>query len=197
MFLSLLLAASSGWSAAYPAAMTARTNLSVALVIGQIDDGFSDRLTQLLDANPQIQAIEIESSGGLAIQAYEAARELNRRHIAVQVRGRCASACAYLWSSADRRALVQGARIGLHEGRPAKEPPRPIAGWIRQRNSRLAYEALSRAGFSDALIEKARATPPDSMLWLTTEELSAAGVSFQIAPSRWPAIKESTDDNTF
>lgn len=197
MLLPLLLAATSSWSATHPAAMSARPNLSVAPVTGQIDAGFSDRLTQLLDANPQLQAIEIESPGGLATQAYKAARELNKRSIAVQVRGRCASACAYLWASADNRALVEGARIGLHDGRPAREPPRAIARWVTERNSRLAYEALGRAGFPDEIIEQARATPPEEMLWLGAEELLAAGVKFRIAPSRWPPVKDSAPNNAF
>jgi hypothetical protein len=191
MLLTLVLAVANSWSATHPAVMSARPNLSVAPVTGQIDAGFTGRLTQLLDANPQVQAIEIESPGGLALEAYEAAREINKRSITVRVRGECASACAYLWASANNRALVEGARIGLHDGRPAREAPKAIAKWVAQRNSRLAYEALSRAGFSDEVIEKARATPPDSMLWLGAEELRSAGVKYLVAPSRWPPVESS------
>lgn len=184
--LFLLFASTPEWSAKHPALMNPIGNTSVALVIGQIDAEFSDRLAALLDQNPHLEAIEIESLGGLSTAAYEAARELNKRNIAIQVRGRCASACAYLWASADNRALVPGARIGLHDGRPAREPPKVIARWVRQRNERLEHEALSHAGFPDSLIDKALAIPPHSMLWLTADELLAAGVNFRTAPARLP-----------
>lgn len=194
MLLSLLLATSS-WSAERPAAMTAHPNLPVAMVTGQIDGEFSGRLVRLLDANPQIRAIEIESPGGLSTQAYQAAQTLNRRSVAVRVRGRCASACAYLWASADSRALVDDARIGLHASRPAKEPPRVLRSLVKRRNSRLEYETLSGAGFPDSLIAKARSTPPESMLWLTPEELREAGVKFQVAGSRLLPITGSAPNN--
>ena len=196
MLLSLLLA-TSPWSAEHPAAMSARPNQPVAMVTGQIDGDFSDRLARLLDANPQVRAVEIESLGGLSTQAYQAAQALNQRSVAVRVRGRCASACAYLWASADSRALVDGARIGLHAPRPAKEPPRLLRSLVKRRNSRLEYEALSGAGFPDNLIAKARSTPPESMLWLTPEELREAGVEFQVAPSRWLPTTGLAPNNAF
>lgn len=186
MLLALLLAASAPWAAEYPAVMGTRPNLPFALVTGQIDENFSQRLVQLLDNNPQVQLIEIESYGGLANQAYRAAQVLNQRGIAVMVRGRCASACAYLWASANGRSLMERARIGVHSGRPAAEPPLLLKGIVKRRNSNLEFEALTHAGFPHELIAKIRATPPESMLWLTPSDLQAAGVKFQFVTGPAP-----------
>ena len=79
-----------------PAVMATRPNLRVALVTGWIDQGFSSRLEQLLASNPQVAYVQIESPGGLASQAYEAAEVINRRRIEIRVLGRCASACGIL-----------------------------------------------------------------------------------------------------
>jgi galactose mutarotase-like enzyme len=59
--LLLLFLVSVPASARTPAAMSARSSLDVAFVTGWIDPHFVMRLNELLEANPQLQAVELES----------------------------------------------------------------------------------------------------------------------------------------
>lgn len=160
-------------------------NRDLMLVIGHLNHGFADQLAQELDRNHAVKVIEIESSGGISSEAHNAARLLNQRQITIRVRGRCSSACALLWAGTDRREILGKGQLGLHNTRPGKRPPKLLEQVIRARNERMYVEPLKHAGFSDSMIARARATPPESMLWLSAADLKRDGVRFklvQVAP---------------
>lgn len=180
MLHALILSTALAWVNSPPAAMRAHPKLSVAVVTGPVDQHFSERLARLVDQNPQVRTIEIESPGGFADQAYRAAKKLNQHDISIRVRGRCASACVYLWAATNIRYLREGARLGLHAARPVRQPPGFMRGAAKRHNEALEHQALANAGFTSALIESMRAVPHDEMLWLTPSELRAAGVRFEI-----------------
>lgn len=189
MITSLFLAAALQAPARPPAVMGTRPNLSFALVTGWIDRDFSRRLEHLLANNPQVKYIQIESPGGHVSEAYEAADVINRRRLEVRVLGRCASACALLWAAATNRSLVDGARIGLHAGTFAKEPPRILRGVAERYHVRRKEEVLGQAGFPPSLIAKGLATPNASMLWIASPELGSAGVRFRLIPASRPKVR--------
>lgn len=164
--------------------MATRPHLDFALVIGSIDATFSMRLKTLVTENPQVKIVEIESLGGLASQAYEAAEILNLRGIEVRVRGRCASACSLFWSSANARSLVEGARIGLHAGALTEQPPLILHGVVSRHHEQRKIEAYTHAGFPPSLIAEGLATPHESMLWFTATQLEQNGVRFNLLPKR-------------
>lgn len=157
----------------------------VLLVTGPIDESFSARLQKILARHPAVDTIEIESGGGWVGQVSRAAGLLNAKRIAVRVRGHCASACAVLWAAANRRELIEGARIGLHDSRYVEKrtPPRILEGALERRRQQLTafeYRALKHAGFSDALIRRGNTTSPDDVLWLTSAQLGREGVRFSL-----------------
>lgn len=197
MLTSLFLAAALQAPARPPAYMAARPNLPFALVTGWIDRDFSRRLEQLLVNNPQVEYVQIESLGGHLSQAYEAAEIVNQRRIEIRVLGRCASACAVLWASADNRSLVQGARIGLHAGAFAKEPLRILRGVAARHHVRRKTEVLEQAGFPPSLIARGLATPNDSMLWISSPELGSAGVRFRLIPASRPKVHRQEPGSSF
>jgi len=179
-----------------PAYMATRPGLDIALVTGWIDPQFESRLAALLAHNPQVTVVEIESPGGLASQAYKAAGTLNRRGIELRVRGRCASACSLLWSSAAKRSLVEGALIGLHSGQLTSDFPRALQRVARRHHERRIGEVLAGAGFPPRLIAEGLATPRASMLWLSTEQLARGGVRFTLLPRKRPAGNGSGPNNS-
>lgn len=192
MLNALILATALTWVNSPPAAMLAHPKLPVALVTGPVDQHFSERLARLVDQNPQVRTIEIESPGGFTEEAYRAAKKLNRHGISIRVRGRCASACVYLWAATDTRYLGEGARLGLHAARLVRQPPGFLRGAVKRHNEALERQALTNAGFTSALIESMRAVPHEEMLWLTPSELRVEGVRFEIytdAP-RDPSVED-------
>lgn len=198
MLHTLILATTLTWVNSPPAAMLAHPKLPVALVTGPVDAHFSERLARLVDQNPQVRTIEIDSPGGFSDEAYRAAETLNRQGISVRVRGRCASACVYLWAATNVRSLREGALLGVHAARPVRQPPGFLRGAVKRHNEALERQALANAGFTSALIERMRAVPHDEMLWLTPAELRSAGVKFEIdtdAP-RARSVKESPPPQT-
>ena len=165
-----------------PAAIATREGLEIVMATGPIDAGFSERLRVAVERNPAATVLEIESPGGLADQAYKSAELLNDRGITVRVRGRCASACALLWASSESRALIEGAQIGLHLGKPSSKPPRFLRSLVQRYSYNLAKAALVNAGFSQELIGRALSTPHSSMLWLDVEAAKDAGAVFDRLP---------------
>ena len=150
------------------------------MAIGRITNGFESELRLKIAQNPTLKRIYIESPGGLILEAGRAARLLNEHNISVRVAGKCASACVHLWAAADRREMTSTARLGLHAGRPKREAPGPLELLAAPARQKIADDMLRHAGFSDALIARARQVPNESILWLTPAELSAAGVRFTL-----------------
>ena len=184
MVINLLLAAALQSAPIPHAYMATRPHLDIAFVIGTIDSTFSSRLKILVTENPQVEIVEIESLGGLASQAYEAAEILNLRGIEVRVRGRCASACSLFWSSANTRSLVEGARIGLHSGELTEQPPLILRSVVSRHHERRKTEAYAHAGFPPSLIAEGLATPHESMIWFTATQLEQSGVTFNLLPKK-------------
>lgn len=189
MITSLFLAAALQVPARPPAVMGTRPNLSFAFVTGWIDRDFSRRLEHLLASNPQVKYIQIESLGGHLSEAYKAAELANRRAVEIRVLGRCASACAVFWAAAESRSLVEGARIGLHAGTFAKEPLPFLRDVAERHHVRRQTKVLEQAGFPPGLIAKGLATPNHSILWISSPELTSAGVRFRLVPARWPKVQ--------
>ncbi|TXK59044.1 hypothetical protein [Alkalisalibacterium limincola] len=183
LLISLSLAASlTAEAPRVPATIATKEGLDFVIATGPIDAGFSERLRAALDSNAAATSLEVESLGGLSEEAYAAANLLNDRGIGIRVRGRCASACALMWASAEQRILFEGARIGFHAGRPSRDPPAILRGAVQRHSSRLAAVAMAKAGFDDEMIERAANTPHESMLWLEVAEAKAAGAVFELAP---------------
>lgn len=161
-----------------PMLMTAAPDLGLILAIGRIDEGFAARLEHMLDQEPRLGALEIDSTGGYVAAAHRAIQLVNRRGVTVRVRGRCASACALLWAGANRRELGPTARVGLHAWRPSKEMAAPMEGFGRWWTRRRAEEILRGAGFPEQLIGKGLDTPANQILWISAPELREVGVQF-------------------
>ena len=183
------------WQRAVPALIRPAPQIGQVVVVGTIDDQFTNRLVAALDTSRALHTVVIESNGGLQSQARQAAKQLNRRGLTIRVIGRCASACALLWAATDKRELRVGATIGLHASRPLRELPSLVEEYATDRRARMTAESLRHAGFSEALIARGLATPYSSVLWLTPVELRAAGVRFFLIQRRSESPNNSFKPN--
>ncbi len=150
------------------------------MVFGRITDGFESEMRKAIAKYPKLKRIEIESLGGLTLEANRTAKLLNKHDITIRVSGRCASACVGLWAATNHRELAANARIGMHAGLPVRNAPGALeyaASYYRQK---INAEMLRHAGFSDHLIAKGNEIPHSTILWLTPSELAADGVKFTL-----------------
>ena len=196
MLAEIFLAAVIAKSPLAPAMMATRPNFPVAFVNGRIDDAVAERLSSLLARSPHVRTVLIESPGGNLLQAYKAAEFLEQRGIEVQVWGKCASACSMLWAAVTKRSLAEGARIGLHASAALEEPPLLLRGAVRRYSERRKSEVLHRAGFPAETISRALATPHESVLWFTPQELRALGVRFRSVPKGRRMLQGTAPNNS-
>lgn len=151
---------------------------------GYIADRFVDDLRTALDRAPGIKRITIDSLGGFVDDALEAGRLLGQRGITVRVLNECASACTVFWSSAPRREMRFGARLGLHQSTFGVELP---SLWRKNANDQLEAQTstiLKLAGFNDEILKNQAITPASDMYWVDAVELFESGVQLTIVDAQ-------------
>ena len=57
------------------------------MVFGTITDGFEAEMRRAIARNPNLKRVEIESLGGLTLEARRTAQLLNKHHISIRVAG--------------------------------------------------------------------------------------------------------------
>ena len=150
------------------------------MVFGRLTDGFEAEMQLAIARNPKLKRVEIDSLGGLQLEARRTAKLLNEHNISIRVAGKCASACVFLWAASNQRELMTTSRLGIHAGRPTKKAPGPLEVLASLAREKIGDDMLRHAGFPDQLIDKSHEVPNNSILWLTPTELATAGVKFTL-----------------
>jgi len=81
---------------------------------GGITPGDAARLVALLRANPDVAAVELNSSGGDYFESFDLAHVIADFDLETRVRGFCESSCVHVFLGGTRRTLARGGRIGFH-----------------------------------------------------------------------------------
>jgi hypothetical protein len=93
------------------------TEGSQAYFNGPINRGNVDAFIQLLEGEPGISSVSINSGGGSIVEAIRLADAFLNRNLDLHVSGACLSACAaFLIPAARRVYLSQGSIVGVHMG---------------------------------------------------------------------------------
>jgi hypothetical protein len=148
-------------------AMTYDVHGSVVTASGIIERDEMARFTQVVDGI-EIDKIVLDSDGGYALQAWKMAQWVHAHHVTTGVAkgSGCASACAMIWASGERRTIPYNGTIGVHRCNGPTQGE--IDGCIR------ATIALLRSdGAPDSVLEEVATTPTDDMHWLSLAELRA------------------------
>lgn len=82
---------------------------------GGIGWGSTKALAKALDAHPELRLIELESPGGISLEAGAMVDLLQKRGMDTLVRGRCASACTKLFVAGKRRFVGPKASFVFHQ----------------------------------------------------------------------------------
>src|SRR6185369_11084853 len=81
---------------------------------GDMNIGVTTAVRKLLDANPGIQIIHLNSPGGETHEGYLLGLLIKERHLTTYTSTICASACTEAFLSGSPRYLAKGAKLGFH-----------------------------------------------------------------------------------
>src|SRR4029077_5021200 len=86
-------------------------------VTGEIRPGLSDALTEVLQATPGVERLELESPGGSVSEGLALAELVEKHSLDTVVKTYCASACTMIFVAGRERILNTGAELGFHRCR--------------------------------------------------------------------------------
>ena len=114
---------------------------------GALEFGSTRAMRELLDANPNVRIVRLDSRGGRVAEGLALGTLLRDRNVDTFVHDECSSACVTAFAGGARRIIGPDARIGLHSaggaGFSADVSPRPTA---QRRVHRCARGRSTRVG---------------------------------------------------
>lgn len=156
------------------------SSLNSVRIEGKIGPRLAQQVNRMLARHPGADGIELNSPGGLVVDAIAAAKIVSTRGLFARVDGECASACVAIWAASPHRQMTATSRLGLHQISLAVDLPHRIIGAAKG-ELRQEYDALLRsAGLSEQVIAEKDRTRPADMYWLDPVQAANAGVALQI-----------------
>ncbi len=147
-----------------------------AIVLGgELTSGVANVFEAALAAAPRVQRVELDSVGGLIVEAERIAEAIRARKLDTHVKGICYSACTHVLLGGTRRTVDRRGKIGFHQAytladdEETPDESAPFAGII----ARAFYE---KAKLPPAFIARIFATPSARMWKPSRKELLDAGV---------------------
>jgi hypothetical protein len=142
-------------------------------IAGRMELGLTKRLRAVLDANPGVEAVILDSPGGLVAQGRAVGVAVAEYGLDTYVFGRCLSACTLAFAGGERRYLGPRARIGFHQyvydGRNAHPFIDYEAVYARDR---AFFESR---GISPAFLDSAFEAPHSAIWYPGADRLIEAG----------------------
>ena len=121
---------------------------------GGIGWGSAKALASALDAHPELHLIELESPGGISLEAAAMVDLLQKRGMDTLVRGRCASACTKLFVAGKRRFVGPKASFVFHQS-GFKGRKHDTVWSITEHESSILYRAQGVSNeFADAALNE-------------------------------------------
>jgi hypothetical protein len=139
----------------HPMTVYADPHLGRIRAVGPMDFGSAEALQKVLDANPKINLIEMDSPGGFVVEGMRMADMVAQRKLDTTVLNRCASACTLVFVTGQDRYLGPQARVGFH--RSGRRNIFEDNGWSA--TDRRIAEHYEKYGASEAFVQKALKEP--------------------------------------
>ncbi len=143
---------------------------------GGIRIGATQALRAVLDRNPRVHVLHIDSGGGRFVEAERMADLIRARRLSTYVSGTCASACTLVFPAGRERWLGSKAQLGFHAPDFGVFDTRLQAQGLAQWR-----EALLAAGYRPAFVDRGLAVPFSEMWYPTREQLARSGITFRDA----------------
>jgi hypothetical protein len=159
--------------ASAPYTLTLSDDRSRVDLRGRIDFGVTAELRALLEHEPEVRTLRLQSPGGRIAEARGLVTVVWRYALATAARGDCASACTLVFIAGHRRELAPQARLGFH-GYALRSP---VFGMLDPAAEMARDRVIFRAGGVDAaFLDRAMAVPHQTMWFPDRDDLIAAGV---------------------
>ena len=146
----------------------------VLYLSGSIELGSTRRVGALLEENPAIATVVLESDGGNIYEGRGLARLFAARNLATRVETRCSSACTIAFSGGIRRSIAETGRLGFHQYKIDADYDIVVTNPLKEQERDL--QRFREAGFSKAFLDKVFASRPQEMWFPDHSELLQAGV---------------------
>ncbi len=138
---------------------------------GGMSAGAASELRQVLDANPGVDVIHLNSPGGLVSEGRQMFALIHQRQLITTTDRYCASACVLAFLGGRERYLAPGARLGLHGESSDVVDASHIAAFA-QRDK----QTMLSMGIPPDFVDKAFSTPSDQLWVPSVGELESANV---------------------
>ena len=160
-----------------PSRYQVRRNGEVLELRGTVSLGMWQQAQRVLEANPQITRVDIQSPGGRVSPAIAIADQIRARNLDTQTQGRCFSACTLIFLAGQQRSIGDYAQLGFHAAFT------PTASGQRIPSARVNQAIIQRFvanGVDPTFAQRAWTTPSDD-LWLpNSDQLLAANYANSI-----------------
>ncbi|MGI9309903.1 MAG: hypothetical protein ACR2P7_00030 [bacterium] len=150
----------------------AQTTGRLIHIRGPLEVGITRRVSELLDAHPQVRGVILDSGGGQIYEGRGLARLIREHKLATYSLEQCDSACATAFAAGVRRALGRGAQLGFHQYKNYAALP-VVDIDAEQAKDRALFEAQ---GISAEFLQKIFSHPPHRMWRPDAAELLASGM---------------------
>lgn len=122
--------------------------------------------------------VALSSDGGSLLTAIEIGKMIRLKEYPTLVVDdyECISACALIWVAGSTRYIAPGGRVGFHASY-RDEGGRKVETGL---GNALVGRYLTLLNLPEKAVLFATAAPPDSVLWLTADNMGEAGIEFEI-----------------
>jgi hypothetical protein len=138
---------------------------------GGIKFGATEDVRRLLDADPFIRVIHLNSPGGRLGEAHILRDLIRERELVTYAAAECESACTIAFLGGIQRFLAPEGKLGFHRGYFPGLSNRELDRLNKEEGRRLIAQ-----GVAEWFVSRLNSTPSDSMWWPSSEELKRAGV---------------------
>jgi hypothetical protein len=160
-----------------PNALHLSPDQSEIILTGEMKDGLATQVKQMIEANPHINAIELESPGGSGNEGYRLALLVKQHHLATFSAKLCASACTFVYVAGEPRFLGLGGKLGFHSS--------SVNGVKSVEGNAFSQVLYQEAGVPQAFIDRALQTAPDDIWFPEVGELMKSRVVTDIVPDQY------------
>ena len=153
---------------------------------GDMSAGSAQELGNMLDANPGVGVVHLNSSGGLVSEGRQMFALLHERQVITTTDKFCVSACVLAFLGGRERYLAPAARLGLHE--EFSDIATKIQIEAAEQSDKQLMQSL---GVPGEFVDKAFSTPRDSIWLPSVGELQAANVITGVSSDYVVALRAS------
>ncbi len=137
---------------------------------GSIDFNLPDRLSKLLNDNPEIKSLTINSAGGYMPPARKIAHLIINKKLDTHINKTCNSACTYIFAAGTKRTISINAKLGFHSPSVIL-----ISPWERRERYLKDMRYLENRGIKTGFIEKIYQTHHSKLWFPDHKELINSG----------------------